>query len=156
MARQEDMMSSPLGSPTAESARTTARSSLSPLRQRVLGRAATFSGKLETSPLRRTSSLSSTFSDSIDDARNSIKSTTDDILYPRAKSHDVDLSGHDASHWHSLPLALALLPAAGGLFFEKGSVFITDVTLLALAAVFLNWSVRLPWYVQTSHLLFKH
>lgn len=145
MARQESSMSPPTVSQWADTARTTARSPLSPLRQRALGQAAMLSGRIEASNTPRTSSLSSTFSDSIDDARHSIKSTTDDILYPRAKSHDINLTGHDASHWHSLPLALALLPAAGGLFFEKGSVIITDVTLLALAAVFLNWSVRLPW-----------
>ena len=55
------------------------------------------------------------------------------------------MTGHEPSHWHSVPLALALLPALGGLFFEKGSTVITDITLLTLAAVFLNWSLRLPW-----------
>jgi hypothetical protein len=30
--------------------------------------------------------------------------------------------------------------------FKDGSAVITDITLLALAAIFLNWAVRLPWY----------
>ncbi|KAK3062688.1 hypothetical protein LTS18_003552, partial [Coniosporium uncinatum] len=33
----------------------------------------------------------------------------------------------------------------GGLFFQNGSLFVTDICLLILAAIFLNWSVRLPW-----------
>ena len=51
----------------------------------------------------------------------------------------------EESHWHSAPLALALLPAIAGVFFQEGGAFVTDVTLLVLAAIFLNWSVRLPW-----------
>ncbi|KAK6075767.1 hypothetical protein SCUP234_07568 [Seiridium cupressi] len=45
----------------------------------------------------------------------------------------------------TLPLVLALLPAVGGLFFEGGSAFFTDVILLGLAAIFLRWSVTQPW-----------
>jgi hypothetical protein len=45
---------------------------------------------------------------------------------------------------------LALLPAVGGLFFQNGSAVVTDITLLALAAIFLNWAVRLPWYTVAS------
>jgi hypothetical protein len=44
-------------------------------------------------------------------------------------------------------LAFALLPALGGMFFKNGSSVITDIMLLGLAAIFLNWSVRLPWLV---------
>ena len=55
------------------------------------------------------------------------------------------VTNHEPSHWHSAPLALALFPALGGLFFHNGSVVVTDLTLLILAAVFLNWAVRLPW-----------
>ena len=144
MAEKDGSVSPPAVSQVINAAKSTARASLSPLRQRTLGRASTFSDTYDVSKLRRTSSLSSTFSDSIDDARNSIKSTTDDLLLPRPRDTD-EYQNHEPSHWHSVPLALALLPAAGGLFFEKGSIIITDITLLALAAVFLNWSVRLPW-----------
>ncbi|KAL8687522.1 MAG: hypothetical protein Q9218_006331 [Villophora microphyllina] len=87
---------------------------------------------------------SSTFSDSIDDARSSIKSSTDDLLLPRAKGSSL-ASQLEPSHWHSTPLALALLPAVGGILFQNGSAIVTDITLLGLAAIFLNWSVRLPW-----------
>ncbi|CAI7608018.1 unnamed protein product [Penicillium crustosum] len=86
----------------------------------------------------------STLSDSLSEARNSIRSSTDDLFLPRV------VKGNDAipaeeSHWHSAPLGLALLPAIAGIFFQEGSSFVTDVTLLVLAAIFLNWSVRLPW-----------
>ncbi|KGO77939.1 hypothetical protein PITC_024670 [Penicillium italicum] len=86
----------------------------------------------------------STFSDSLSEARNSIRSSTDDLFLPRvAKGHDATTA--EESNWHSAPLGLALLPAIAGIFFHEGSSFVTDVTLLVLAAIFLNWSVRLPW-----------
>ncbi|KAL8697453.1 MAG: hypothetical protein Q9224_002302 [Gallowayella concinna] len=90
---------------------------------------------------RRRSSL---FSDSIDDARQSLKSSTDNLLLPRVK--DLSLASQvEPSHWHSTPLALALLPAVGGVLFQNGSAIATDITLLVLAAIFLNWAVRVPW-----------
>ncbi|KGO36061.1 hypothetical protein PEX1_010180 [Penicillium expansum] len=86
----------------------------------------------------------STLSDSLSEARNSIRSSTDDLFLPRvAKGHDATPA--EESNWHSAPLGLALLPAIAGIFFHEGSSFVTDVTLLVLAAIFLNWSVRLPW-----------
>ena len=127
MAQQERTMSPPISSQLSSVAKSTARPSLSPLRHRTA-----------YPPLRHR--RSSTFSDSA----QSLKSSTDDLLLPRAKSPE-EAVNHEPSHWHSIPLALALLPAAGGLFFETGSAVITDVTLLGLAAVFLNWSLRLPW-----------
>lgn len=106
------------------------------------GRASTFAEV--SSPLgHRRSSM---FSESIDDAKQSIRSSTDDLLLPRVRTgrHPGPL---EPSHWHSTPLALALLPAIGGILFQNGSAVVTDITLLLLAAIFLNWSVRLPWYV---------
>ena len=116
------------------------------------------SSSLRNRPLARPSPLgevlhplrhrrSSTFSDSVDDARQSIKSSTDDLLLPKVRN---DGLSHEPSHWHSLPLVLALLPAIAGLLFPNGGAVVTDVTLLAVAAIFLNWSVRLPWSVLTS------
>ncbi|CAL5871965.1 uncharacterized protein PFLUO_LOCUS6222 [Penicillium psychrofluorescens] len=87
----------------------------------------------------------STLSDSISEARHSIRSSTDSLFLPRVLE---DSKGHiptEESHWHSAPLGLALLPAIAGVFFKEGSAVVTDVTLLVLAAIFLNWSVRLPW-----------
>ncbi|KAL3433602.1 hypothetical protein BDV09DRAFT_171510 [Aspergillus tetrazonus] len=113
------------------------------LRHRGLARAATVAEgpQPQIPPQRR----NSTFSDSVSEARNTIRSSTDELLFPRA-SRDYDGGIRDEeSHWHSAPLGLALLPAVAGIFFQNGSAFVTDVTLLALAAVFLNWSVRLPW-----------
>ncbi|KAL9601701.1 MAG: hypothetical protein Q9219_002312 [cf. Caloplaca sp. 3 TL-2023] len=113
------------------------RPDASPLRQRPLGRASTLAES--STPLRYR--RSSTLSDSLDDAKLSIKSSTDDLLLPRVGN--LSLSGKDGpSHWHSAPLALALLPAFGGVFFHNGSAVVTDVTLLGLAAIFLNWE----WY----------
>lgn len=51
----------------------------------------------------------------------------------------------EVTNWHSIPLAFAILPAVGGLLFKNGSAFVTDILLLTLAAIFMNWSIRLPW-----------
>ena len=113
------------------------------LRQRGLNRAATFTDGRTPLNQRR----SSLFSEGISETHKSLRSSTDDLLHPRLTGGSPLHSQHEPSHWHSVPLGLALLPAVGGLFFQNGSAVITDVTLLALAAIFLNWSVRLPWYV---------
>ena len=115
-------------------AKSSARDSMSPLRQRPLGRAST----------RRSSLLS--LSESVEDA---IRSSTDDFLLPRAKNLGLETHG-ESSHWHSIPLGLALLPALGGLFHKNGTAVLTDLTLLGIAAVFLNWTVRLPWSAFTD------
>jgi len=119
------------------------------LRQRGPARTATttFAEDLNsTSVLRRNSTLS----DSVSEARNSIRSSTDDLFLPRVsrRTNGVDLQ--EESHWQSAPLGLALFPAIAGVFFKNGSAVVTDITLLVLAAIFLNWSVRLPWYVLLS------
>ncbi|PYH93189.1 hypothetical protein BO71DRAFT_355851 [Aspergillus ellipticus CBS 707.79] len=112
------------------------------LRHRGTARSATFAEGTADFPNQR---RNSNFSDSVSEARNSIRSSTDDILFPRAaKRSDVHLTNEE-SHWHSAPLGLALLPAIAGIFFQNGGAVVTDVTLLVLAAIFLNWSVRLPW-----------
>ena len=125
---------------------SSARASLSPLRQRSLGRASTFGDVTSPLSLRRGSLLS--VSGSVDGAQKSFRSSTDDLLLPKVKGSGLEIH-HEPSHWHSAPLALALLPAVGGLFFQNGSAIVTDVTLLVIAAVFLNWSVRVPWLVPT-------
>ena len=93
---------------------------------------------------RRSSNLSDY---SMNEARRSFQSSTDDLLLPKpsATGHEVN---HESSHWDSAPLAFALLPALGGMLFKNGSSVITDIMLLGLAAIFLNWSVRLPWSVS--------
>ncbi|KAG9683590.1 hypothetical protein KCU95_g13602, partial [Aureobasidium melanogenum] len=88
---------------------------------------------------RRSSLLS--FS-SLDDTRHS----AGDFIRPSlGLDQDDPTAPEDLSHWHSSPLAFAFLPALAGLFFTNGSAFVTDIILLGLAALFLNWSVRLPW-----------
>ena len=118
------------------------RANMSPYTHRPLGRASTFADVPNSFTRRR----GSTLSDSLDETRQSIRSSTDGLLLPRPISPDLTSSG-EHSYWHSAPLALALLPAFGGLFFKNGSALVTDLTLLGLAAVFLNWSVMLPWLV---------
>jgi hypothetical protein len=101
---------------------------------------------MEDAPIPGVRRRSSNFSDySLREARKSFQSSTDDLLLPKpsARGHE---SSHDSSPWHSAPLAFALLPAIGGMLFTNGSSIITDVMLLGLAAIFLNWSVRIPWY----------
>lgn len=125
------------------------------LRQRGLARAATTTFVEDSNPtsvLRRNSTLS----DSVSEARNSIRSSTDDLFLPRVsrRTNDVDLQ--EESNWQSAPLGLALFPAIAGVFFKNGSAVVTDITLLILAAIFLNWSVRLPWYVFLSFLFSFH
>ncbi|KAL4817095.1 hypothetical protein BDW67DRAFT_184172 [Aspergillus spinulosporus] len=112
-------------------------------RHRGLARAATIAEgpQPQIPPQRR----NSTFSDSVSEARNTIRSSTDELFFPRASRDDDGGVRDEESYWHSAPLGLALLPAVAGIFFQNGSAFVTDVTLLGLATVFLNWSVRLPW-----------
>ncbi|KAL2812574.1 hypothetical protein BJX63DRAFT_239469 [Aspergillus granulosus] len=115
------------------------------LRNRRLNRPATLAeGLAPASPSPQTLRRNSTLSDSVSEARNTIRSSTDDLFFPRAATTPVR-DDEEESHWQSAPLGLALLPAIAGIFFQNGSAVVTDVTLLALAAVFLNWSVRLPW-----------
>ncbi|PNS15491.1 hypothetical protein CAC42_750 [Sphaceloma murrayae] len=99
------------------------------------------SPRLSTPPLpRRRSSVLSYASDT----RQSVQSSAGDFILPGLGIR-TDSDEDETSHWHSSPLAFALLPAVGGLLFTNGSAFITDILLLGLAAIFLNWSVRLPW-----------
>lgn len=95
---------------------------------------------------RRRSSLLSDFS--LDEAKTSLRLSTDDLLLPRAGRAEFRAAQaleEEPSNWYSAPLAFGLLPALGGLLFNNGSAFVTDILLLGLAAIFLNWFVRLPW-----------
>jgi hypothetical protein len=104
-----------------------------------------FSTTVEDAPAPGVRRRSSNFSDySLREARKSFQSSTDDLLLPKPSATGEE-SSHNSSPWHSAPLAFALLPAIGGMLFTNGSSIITDIMLLGLAAIFLNWSVRLPW-----------
>ncbi|KAF2196326.1 hypothetical protein GQ43DRAFT_343013, partial [Delitschia confertaspora ATCC 74209] len=112
------------------------------LRQRMLNRAATISEGARPSPPRpRTGSVISDLSES----RYSFRSSTDNLL--RAGKDDMNTltSSEEPSVWDSLPLAFAILPAIGGLLFQNGSSVVTDMLLLGLGSMFLNWCVRAPW-----------
>jgi hypothetical protein len=119
-----------------------APNSTSPLRHRSLGRVEK-SNEAPNFKDRRRSSLLSDYS--LDDARASLRSSTDDLLSPRPNVSGRLTGNDEMSNWHSAPLAFALLPALGGLFFQNGGAVVTDIMLLGLASIFLNWAVRLPW-----------
>lgn len=106
---------------------------------RPLRRAATILDPLTTSVNSPTAARrNSAFSD----FSSSVRYSTDDLLSPRPM-HDEQVD--PSTRLDSVPLAFALLPAVGGLLFQNGSSIVTDIMLLGLAAVFLNWSVRVPW-----------
>lgn len=116
------------------------------LRQRMLNRAATLSEGVRPSPswdhLRRRSSL-------LSDA-----SSVDSRPLSRTGRQGAETAGgelEETSLWYSAPLVFAILPAVGGLFFQGGNGFVTDVLLVLLGGIFLNWCVRAPWY-GTSNL----
>jgi hypothetical protein len=120
-------------------------SSSNPLRQRLPPRQSS-NGSLRSTPSdlpRRRSSILS-FS-SFDDATGSF---ADDLLNPSSTKKLRKQKQEEDSNWHSSPLAFAILPAVAGLFFKDGSAFVTDVLLLGFAALFMNWSIRIPrdWY----------
>lgn len=77
---------------------------------------------------------------------SSIRSSTDNLLNPGSRDAD-KLEQDEPSLWHSLPLVFAILPAVSGIFFTNGSAVVTDILLLGLASLLLNWCVRMPWYV---------
>jgi hypothetical protein len=64
------------------------------------------------------------------------KTSAEEILLPTT---------NDSNTWHSIPLAFAVLPAIGAIFFKDGDAFVTDIMLLLLVAVFLHWLVKFPW-----------
>lgn len=88
----------------------------------------------QTDPSRRSSNIS-------DYSLRSFQTSTDDLLLPKAGRGEEE----ESSVWQSAPLGFALLPAAAGMVFTNGGAVVTDVTLLVLGGVFLNWSVRVPW-----------
>jgi hypothetical protein len=85
---------------------------------------------------------SSNFSDySFTEARRSFEAGADEVWNLGVNKSQP----RDKSPYVFIPLLAALLPAVGGMLFENGSTFFTDVILLALAAIFLHWSVTQPW-----------
>lgn len=95
---------------------------------------------------RRASSLRSirTDSSSLDARPFSFRSSTDDLLAPRARENDGE-PHLEPSLWYSVPLLFAVVPAIGGVAFKSGNVFLTDLSLLILAAIYLNYCLVTPW-----------
>jgi len=116
------------------------------MRQRLLNRASTFAEGVPPSPSlpRRRSSVLSDRSES----RHSLRSrgSTDNLLRPAGYDGMENLiQSEEYSHWHSAPLAFAILPAVGGLLFKNGGSIVADVLLLGLGSLLLNFCVRTPW-----------
>ncbi len=115
------------------------------LRQRMLNRAATFAEGVQPPkqfPARRRSSMLSDFSDT----RRSLHSSTENLLKSDGRSETNNLASSDEpTHWISIPIVAAIVPAVVGLTYENGAAVATDVLLLALASWFLHWCVRVPW-----------
>lgn len=137
------MSSTPTFSPEAEPKPRPAIAPTNALRNRLskerIGSPSPSSGSPRPPPsplLRRRSSLIS-FS--------SLEGFAGDYINPRTSNAARAPDESEVTHWHSSPLAFAILPAIGGLFFKDGSAFITDCLLLGLAAIFMNWSISLPW-----------
>jgi hypothetical protein len=131
--------------PTTTGNAYNAPSSSNPLRQRYPQRQSSNSSLRSTPselPRRRSSILSYS---SLEDATNSF---ADDFLNPASTKKLKRQRQEEDSNWHSTPLAFAILPAIAGLLFNNGSAFVTDVLLLGFAALFMNWSIRIPrdWY----------
>ena len=94
---------------------------------------------------RRIPRRSSSFmTESSVDERSSMRSSTDDLLLPRATGEEEEIH-QEPSLWYSFPLLFAIVPAVGGVVFKKGSVLVTDLALLVLAAIYLNWCLVTPW-----------
>lgn len=96
-----------------------------------------------TSP-RRTSSYRTSDSSSLDSRRTSFRSDSI-FLPPRADDAAPPDPHEEPSLWYSAPLLFAIVPAIGGVAFKKGSVLLTDLALLVLTAVYLNWCLITPW-----------
>lgn len=140
------MSGDPNSNSPSGSSHTTANAIPNPpfMRHRISGRAAAFDeglGTLSPSQMRSNSMFSIS---SFDETRRSLRTSTDDLLLPRVSRPEDDLH-EEPSQWQSLPLALAIIPAFGGLLFSNGRATVTDILLLGLSAIFLNWSLRLPW-----------
>ncbi|RDA91397.1 hypothetical protein CP533_6878 [Ophiocordyceps camponoti-saundersi (nom. inval.)] len=67
-------------------------------------------------------------------------------------------SASEKSTVASASLAFALLPALAGVLFKDGHAVVTDIMLLALAGVFLHWSVTQPWiwYHDAQQVRLRH
>ena len=91
---------------------------------------------------RRASSQRTTSSSSLSH-RASFHKGDSLFLPPRAESPTTDQE--EPGLWYSAPLLFAIVPAVGGVAFKKGSVLLTDLVLLVLAAVYLNWCLISPW-----------
>jgi hypothetical protein len=79
---------------------------------------------------RRSSTYSEYLETSADELLNPSKSTADETK---------------KSPFVHIPLVSALLPAIAGIFFDNGADFFSDLILLAIAGIFLRWSVTQPW-----------
>jgi len=103
----------------------------------------------DTKPFRRRPTFgrgaeSSTFAEPRRRSSNcsEISQEARDMLNP---GPEADGDGQERSRLDVLPLAFALLPALGGICVQGGNAFMTDLMLLALGGLFLQYSLTQPW-----------
>ena len=104
---ERDRIMSPSNDNSTSTANSTALRSESPAHKRLLGRASTIADM--SNPLRHR--RSSNFSDSVESTRQSIKSSTDNLLLPRATSPELG-KHYEPSHWfvHLLMIFICFRP----------------------------------------------
>ena len=100
----------------------------------------------QNSPLRRQSAPSGYFAgrrSSTPTGRplSAIQERTPTMIPIEEEHAPVVVEQPKGTPWHHLPIAFALLPAAAGLLVGGGEKW-TDVMLLGLVGVYLNWLVK--------------
>ena len=105
---------------------------------------------LPRSPLRRQSAPSAYFpprrSSTSTGLLPSIPERTPTMIPVEEEPVPVVVEPPKGHNWHHLPIVFALLPAAAGLFVGGGEKW-TDVMLLGLVGVYLNWLVKCNYYI---------
>ena len=124
------------------SSATPALRDASPIRQRLQARGALLGDTVHFPNSRRSSNISD----------SSQRSSARNLFTPSSLPRESKSNG-EVTHWHSVPLVVAVVPALAGLIFHNGGTIITDLTLLALAAYALNWALRIPWWVTVWTLM---
>ena len=133
------------------SATASGRDIYSSVKMRPLQRAQTL-GDITSSPAPLKRRRSSLFTADSQAEKSSMRSSAPSLIIPTTSNNHHE---EGSSHFHSTPLLFAVLPALGGVLFEGGSVILTDVCIILLACIFLNWSLRLPWYVEGDSFVTK-
>ncbi|KAI9762621.1 MAG: hypothetical protein M4579_000239 [Chaenotheca gracillima] len=125
-----------------------------PSSRHLLTRAATIADMGLRDRRRKSSAAGDSPGATLDSVRNSSRDerrpsslwpSAEELLQPKPDESSLGGISHERSNWHRVPLLIGVIPACAGIAFENGNMVMTDIILLALAALFLHWSVKLPW-----------